>query len=228
MTLRDPSVDHARRKHRPLQRSLARSRCVTEVDCQVKANGETCSKTDRSCNWIRGTRLHGPAASANLLSLWLAWRRPPPPPPPRAGWFEPRRLKSRSLPGRGWRLAPRGRALSCTRPCHAAWRLGSRIHRCSRGPQVFHYFEDPAAVLGEARRILQRDGTLIVSHIVPFDDKEDEAWWTRAVELRQPLHRQMLTRAELADWLASASFKVTDTVGVVGAVLYGAGFAVIR
>jgi len=80
--------------------------------------------------------------------------------------------------------------------------------------QVFHYFENPMAALDEARRILRHDGTIIVSHIVPFDDGEDENWWTRAVELRQPLRRQMVTHAALCRWLDDAGFGIVDTVEV--------------
>ena len=72
--------------------------------------------------------------------------------------------------------------------------------------QSIHYFERPDAALAEIRRVLAPHGRLLIAQIVPFEDKDDQAWWKTTVALRQPLRRHSWTRAALEEALRRAGF----------------------
>lgn len=82
--------------------------------------------------------------------------------------------------------------------------------------QAFHYFDHPSEVLGELARVLTAGGRLVVAQITPFDADADVAWWSRAVELRQPLRRHTWTAPALEAAMRASGFEVEPMAPVRG------------
>jgi ubiquinone/menaquinone biosynthesis C-methylase UbiE len=73
---------------------------------------------------------------------------------------------------------------------------------------AIHHFPDPSAVLKEARRVLRRDGRLVLADVVS-SETADEADLQNAIEtLRDPSHARMLPASELRAVVAAAGFAV--------------------
>lgn len=82
--------------------------------------------------------------------------------------------------------------------------------------QAFHYFGRPPEVVAEFARVLTDAGTLVVAQITSFDDDADAAWWSRAVELRQPLRRHAWTASAIEAALRDGGFAVEAMTPIPG------------
>ncbi|WP_439427698.1 class I SAM-dependent methyltransferase [Micromonospora sp. LA-10] len=88
----------------------------------------------------------------------------------------------------------------------AAGRIDTVICR-----QSFHYLQHPDAALAEVVRVLAPDGRLLIAQIVPFDETSDQAWWSTAMKIRQPLRKHLWTAAELRSTVERCGFAVELT-----------------
>ncbi|MFD6734621.1 class I SAM-dependent methyltransferase [Micromonospora aurantiaca] len=88
----------------------------------------------------------------------------------------------------------------------AGGRIGTVICR-----QSFHYLQHPDAALAEVVRVLAPDGRLLIAQIVPFDEASDQAWWSTAMKIRQPLRKHFWTDAELRSTVERCGFAVEPT-----------------
>jgi ubiquinone/menaquinone biosynthesis C-methylase UbiE len=73
---------------------------------------------------------------------------------------------------------------------------------------AIHHFDDPAAVLAEAARILRPGGRLVVSDAISSEETDESALHNALEALRDPSHVRMLPRSVLMDEIDSAGFDV--------------------
>jgi SAM-dependent methyltransferase len=78
---------------------------------------------------------------------------------------------------------------------HLPWEDGAFSIVVSRF--AFHHFPDPAAVLGEMRRVCRAGGRLVVCDLIASPDPAKAAAFHRIEILRDPSHVRALTLAEL-------------------------------
>ncbi|HJW70523.1 MAG TPA: methyltransferase domain-containing protein [Candidatus Binatia bacterium] len=85
---------------------------------------------------------------------------------------------------------------------HLPWPDGSFSVAVSRF--AFHHFQDPAAVLGEMRRVCRPGGRIVVCDLLASDDPVKAAAFHRIEVLRDPSHVRALTLAELTGLCSGA------------------------
>jgi ubiquinone/menaquinone biosynthesis C-methylase UbiE len=76
-----------------------------------------------------------------------------------------------------------------------------------------HHFREPARVLGEIRRVLRQDGSLVLADVVSADDEEKSALHNAIEVLRDPSHVRMLPEAELPALVRAAGFTIESQDG---------------
>ena len=79
--------------------------------------------------------------------------------------------------------------------------------------QVLHYCSPLAAVLGEARRVLRRDGRLLIGQFVPAN-RAEQGWMDPILAIRQPLRTNYFSIEDWTDTLAKAGFKLVRSTRI--------------
>lgn len=72
----------------------------------------------------------------------------------------------------------------------------------------FHHFTDVPSVLAEARRVLRREGQLVVADVVSSEDADESALHNSLEKLRDPTHVRMYSAGNLLDILHYGGFRV--------------------
>jgi ubiquinone/menaquinone biosynthesis C-methylase UbiE len=75
---------------------------------------------------------------------------------------------------------------------------------------TLHHFPSVPAVLAEIRRVLLRDGQLLVADVISSEDPQQSTLHNSLEQLRDPTHVRMFPRADLLRIVTEAGFEISQ------------------